>query len=117
MKKITSLIAVMFFFFLTTVSFAQGVTTSSINGRVLDNTETPLPGANVVAVHQPSGTTYGATTDFDGFYRISNMRVGGPYTVTITYVGFEGFVADNIFLQLGDAKKISVSMRELHKPK
>ncbi|HEA30092.1 MAG TPA: carboxypeptidase regulatory-like domain-containing protein, partial [Leeuwenhoekiella sp.] len=112
MKKITSLIAVMFFFFLTTVSFAQGVTTSSINGRVLDNTETPLPGANVVAVHQPSGTTYGATTDFDGFYRISNMRVGGPYTVTITYVGFEGFVADNIFLQLGDAKKISVSMRE-----
>ncbi|MGB3774466.1 MAG: carboxypeptidase-like regulatory domain-containing protein, partial [Leeuwenhoekiella sp.] len=112
MKKVTSLIAMTFFLFLTTLSFGQGVTTSSINGRVLDGTETPLPGANVVAIHQPSGTTYGATTDFDGFYRISNMRVGGPYQVTITYVGFEEFVADNIMLQLGDAKKISITMSE-----
>lgn len=112
MKKVTSLIAVAFFFFLTTLSFAQGVTTSSINGRVLDNTESALPGANIVAVHLPSGTTYGATTDFDGFYRISNMRVGRPYTITISYLGFEEYIAENLNLQLGDSKKISVTMSE-----
>ena len=97
---------------LTVASFAQGVTTSSINGRVLDNSENPLPGANIVAVHQPSGTTYGATTDFNGFYRISNMRVGGPYLITISYVGFQDFVASNVNLQLGDSKQISTTLSE-----
>ncbi|MDP5044178.1 MAG: TonB-dependent receptor, partial [Leeuwenhoekiella sp.] len=91
---------------------AQGVTTSSINGRVLDNTDGPLPGANVVAIHQPSGSKYGATTDFDGFYRISNMRVGGPYLITISYVGFQDFTATNVNLQLGDSKQISVTLNE-----
>ncbi|WGK65995.1 TonB-dependent receptor [Croceiramulus getboli] len=111
MKKITYLMAVAMML-LTAVSFAQGVTTSAINGRVLDNTENPLPGANIIAVHQPSGSTYGATTDFDGFYRISNMRVGGPYTITISYVGFDDFSASNVFLALGETKRISTTLGE-----
>ena len=94
------------------MSFAQGVTTSSINGRVLDDNEAPLPGANIVATHQPSGTKYGAITDFEGFYRISNMRVGGPYKITITFVGFENYVSENVSLQLGDSKKINVKLSE-----
>ena len=51
-------------------------------------------------------------TDFDGFYRISNMRTGGPYTVTITYVGFEEYKNENIFLSLGESKRISVTLSE-----
>lgn len=93
-------------------AFAQGVTTGGMNGRVLDNNAEPLLGANVVAVHTPTGTTYGAITDFDGFYRISNMRAGGPYTVTISYVGFEDFVRNGVFLQLGNSQKISVNLSE-----
>ncbi len=95
-----------------TASFAQGVTTSSINGKVVDGNGEPLPGSNVVAVHTPSGTSYGAITDFDGFYRILNMRVGGPYTITYTYVGFEDVVKNDIYLQLGNAEKIDVPMKE-----
>ncbi|PKP29104.1 MAG: hypothetical protein CVU01_01710, partial [Bacteroidetes bacterium HGW-Bacteroidetes-18] len=64
--------------------FAQGVTTSSVNGKITDNNGEGLPGANVVAVHTESGTKYGVSTDFDGFFRISNMRAGGPYTITIS---------------------------------
>ena len=91
-------------------SFAQGVTTSSINGRVSDATGEPLPGANVVAIHLDSGTKYGAISDFDGYYRVPNMRPGGPYTITISYVGFDNFERSNIFLQLGDSKRISADM-------
>lgn len=94
------------------MSFAQGVTTSSINGRVLDNTETPLPGANVIAVHVPTGSVYGAITDFDGFYRMTNMKSGGPYNLTISYVGFEDFVKNGINLSLGESKRVSATLAE-----
>ncbi len=95
-----------------TAAFSQGVTTSALGGKVTDNTGGPLPGANVIAVHIPSGTTYGAVTDFDGLYRISNMRVGGPYKVTISYVGFNDFVRENLFLDLGQTRRISTQLGE-----
>ena len=41
---------------------AQGVTTASLNGIVSTDKGEALPGANVVVVHQPRGTRYGATT-------------------------------------------------------
>ncbi|OAB80095.1 TonB-dependent receptor [Cochleicola gelatinilyticus] len=91
-------------------SYAQGVTTSSINGRITDDSGELLSGANVVAVHTPSGTKYGAITDFDGFFRIVNMRVGGPYTITISYVGYENFEKTDLYLQLGDSEEIDVVM-------
>ncbi len=93
-------------------AFAQGVTTSSINGQVKDQNGEPLPGANIVAVHQPSGTTYGSMTDFDGYYRVPNMRVGGPYKIEISYVGFKTQTLENVFLRLGDSERISIQMQE-----
>jgi hypothetical protein len=112
MKKITKLLMVMLCFVITSAMYGQGVTTSSMNGKVLDNNGDPLPGANVVAIHVPSGTKYGAATDFDGLFRISNMRIGGPYTVTISYIGFNDFVRQEIALQLGQTFRISTTMSE-----
>ena len=66
---------------------AQGVTTGSIGGTVTDASGAPVAGASVIAIHTPSGTNYEATTRADGRYFIPNMRVGGPYVVTVTYVG------------------------------
>jgi len=112
MKTIKSLFAIAAIFLMTTVAYSQGVTTSAINGQVTDNLGEPLPGANVVAVHNPSGSKYGATTDFDGFFRISGMRTGGPYTITISYVGFEDAVESNVFLQLGQSQRFNRKMSE-----
>lgn len=112
MKKITQVLTLMLVFFLPAMLMAQGVTTSSLGGQVTDNNSDPLPGASVVAVHVPTGTKYGASTDFDGFYRVSNMRSGGPYRVTITYVGFQDFVRENVYLQLGQSERISTQMAE-----
>ncbi len=99
-------------FFITAITFSQGVTTSSIGGQVTDNAGEPLLGANIVALHTPSGTTYGAITDFDGYYRISGMRVGGPYTITLSYVGFNDDVRENVFLDLGQRARINSKMSE-----
>lgn len=93
-------------------AFAQGVTTASISGKVTDQKGEVLPGATVVALHSSSGTQYGITTDASGFYRIPNMRVGGPYTITVTFVGYNNFVQNEVFLTLGQNYKLDATMAE-----
>jgi hypothetical protein len=112
MKKFNHFLCLAVVMLFTAAGFAQGVTTASINGQVTEANGNPLPGASIVAIHTPSGTTYGVATDFDGYYRISNMRTGGPYSITISYVGFKEFKDENVFLNLGDSQKISVSLSE-----
>ncbi len=90
-------------------SFAQ-VTTSNIRGLVVDDQNQPLPSASVVAVHTPTGTKYGGTTNFDGRYNLLNLRVGGPYTVTVSYVGFQTQEVKDIFLSLGKTYSLDLTM-------
>jgi hypothetical protein len=59
-----------------------------------------LPGASILATHLESGTRYSGSTDFSGNFRISNMRVGGPYEI-VSYIGFGTFKQNGIYLQLG----------------
>ena len=93
------------------VAFSQ-VTTSGIGGKIYDNAKTALPGANVVAVHVPTGTQYGTVTDKDGLFRIPNMKVGGPYKVTISFIGFQPLVKDDINLSLGQTLNLNESLSE-----
>ena len=92
--------------------YGQGVTTSSMNGRIVDGSGQALIGANIMAVHTPSGTQYGNNTDYDGYFRISNMRVGGPYTVTVSYTGYDDNVTENVYIRLGQAFKLNVNLEE-----
>jgi Carboxypeptidase regulatory-like domain len=93
---------------LATVAFAgmatlgaQGVTTAAIAGVVTDSAGAPLASARVVAVHGPSGSAYAAATRADGRFTIPGMRVGGPYRVTVTIVGYRPEAQDGIQLTLG----------------
>ncbi len=79
---------------------AQGSTTAAINGRVTDANGEPLPGAVVVALHIPTGTIFGSTTRVDGLYNISNMKAGGPYKISVSYVGFKKQEVKNVNLKL-----------------
>ena len=92
--------------------FAQGSTTSAINGRIFGAGSESLPGATVVAIDVPTGSQYGTVTDLDGYFRLPNMNVGGPYKVTISFVGYEPFVKDGIYLQLGQTLKLDVNLSE-----
>ena len=86
------------------------VTTSSMVGRILDENNEALIGATVVAIHTPSGTRYGTVTNEDGRFTIPAMRIGGPYEVTISYVGYEEQKRDNVFLSLGTAATLDVKL-------
>ena len=87
------------------------VTTSSINGKVVADGEEVI-GATVTAKHVPSGTVYNAVTNIHGRYTIQGMRVGGPYEVTISYLGFRTEEIKNVQLALGEASTFNVNMQE-----
>jgi hypothetical protein len=93
------------------VSQAQ-VTTSSLVGQVVDSQGEPLPGANIVATHEPSGTRYGAVSNMDGRYNLPNMRIGGPYTVQISFIGFEAMSYSGIVLKLGEPYSLSSTLSD-----
>jgi hypothetical protein len=85
---------------------AQGVTTGAVAGVVTNAQKQPVAGASVIAIHEPSGTTYEGVTRADGRFAIPAMRVGGPYSVTVAYVGAGGtaFAPEtqtDVFVNLG----------------
>lgn len=91
---------------------AQGVTTAALNGKVTSTTGEPLQGANVVAVHVASGTRYGSITRADGRYNVPNMRVGGPYTVSASLIGYKKHTREQIYLQLSQNLDVNFSLVE-----
>lgn len=96
----------------STVLFAQGVTTAAIYGKVTDRNGSPLPGANIVATHIPSGTVYGTTSRENGDYNLPGLRVGGPYTLTVSYVGYAKQEQTDIHLQLSQSLRQDFALAE-----
>jgi hypothetical protein len=85
-------------------------TTSEIQGRITDDKGAPLSGATVIALHTPSGTKYATTSRKDGRFNLPNLRIGGPYTVSVTYVGFKKSEQENINLLLGQEFKADFNL-------
>lgn len=110
-KAIKHLMFIVSFLMISSVAMSQ-VTTAGMNGRITTTTGTSLPGATVIAVHTPSGTQYGTTTDMEGYYRIPNMRIGGPYTITVSYVGHKTVSVPDITLNLGQTFNYSTQLAE-----
>lgn len=87
------------------------VTTSSMSGRVTD-AEGAVIGATVIATHEPSGTVFGTVTNMEGRFNLNGMRVGGPYTVEVTYIGYGTYTANNITLSLSENYSLNVVLSE-----
>lgn len=99
------------FMLLTGTIYAQ-ITTSGMNGRVLDNNNEPLPGATLVAVHQPSGTQYGTITNIEGRFNLQGMRTGGPYLVEVSFLGYSKESYSDIRLYLGESFVLDAVLTE-----
>ena len=98
---------------LSLTAMAQ-ITTSSMAGKVTldDEKGEEVIGATVVAVHEPSGTRYTAVTNTTGRFSIQGMRTGGPYEVTVSYVGFQTKTLKGITLQLAETYNLAVWLSE-----
>jgi hypothetical protein len=91
---------------------AQGITTANLSGVVRDATGSPIPGATVIATHTPSGTQYGAATSEEGRFSLPNVRIGGPYEVVVSFVGFQDKKETIQALSLGENKVLTFALSE-----
>ena len=110
-KKILFLMVLMLTSALTIM--AQ-ITTSSMAGKVTfeDAKGEEVIGATVVAVHEPSGTRYTAVTNVSGNFTIQGMRTGGPYEVTVSYIGYQPKVVKGVTLELAETYNLNVWLSE-----
>ncbi|RYU76058.1 TonB-dependent receptor [Hymenobacter persicinus] len=93
-------------------AWSQGATTSAMNGVITDKAGSGLPGATVIAIHTPTNTQYVAPTNSEGRFNIQNMRVGGPYTVRVTFVGYKDAERTGIFLTLAQNLRLDLNLSE-----
>ena len=93
------------------VAYAQ-VTTATLSGKIVDQNGQSVPGAAIVAVHGPSGSMYGATTNAEGRYSIQGLRTGGPYKVEVSSLGYQTVEYNGITLRLGEVYNLDASIKE-----
>jgi hypothetical protein len=111
-KSTLSLFCLTAILMLAAVTGSAQVTTSSATGTVKDSKGEELIGATILAVHTPSGSTYGTITNEDGRFNISNLRVGGPYKFTVSYIGYKTYEMEIGALKLGESTKFNLVLAE-----
>jgi len=112
MKKMLKVYLVLIAFFAFAFSGYSQVTSSGITGKITDANNEVLPGATVLAVHQPSGTQYGTIANSEGRFTLQGMRSGGPYQVEVSFVGYNKATYASINLSLGESYSLDVKLTE-----
>ena len=109
-RNLHILLIVAFCGWMSTPSVFAQITTATLSGVVTDDKGETLIGAAVVATHQPSGSRYGVITREDGLFTIPNMRVGGPYIVKVSFVGYQDVSLSDISLNLNQKTNLKVKL-------
>ena len=93
----------------TAPAFAQS-TSAGVGGLVTDGSGAPVAGAEVTITHVESGTVSSATTDASGRYTARGLRVGGPYTITVTKSGTGTDTEEGVYLDLNKINTVNASL-------
>ena len=110
-KKSTQLLLSLFILAISPSSIAQ-ITSSSVFGILLDSKKQPIIGATIVYTYTPTGLKYGAASDDKGYYSMSNMNPGGPYSIEAKYLGYQDINQKDIYLSLGTNSRYDFTMNE-----
>lgn len=101
-------------FLLPVLAFAQE-TTATLSGRVSDAKGATVEGATVTAVYEPTSTKAATQTNSKGLFVLPNLKPGGPYTITISFVGYDEQKVENVALSLGNNPDVSVQLKNSEK--
>ncbi|MEZ5196225.1 MAG: TonB-dependent receptor [Bacteroidales bacterium] len=111
MRKFLPILTLFISLLLTHLAFSQA-TTSGINGQITDVNGDPLTGATIIVIETQTSSQYATVSDAKGFFYLPNMNPGGPYKLTATFVGFEPFVKEELYLTLGQTFRVNVQLSE-----
>ena len=104
--------SILVFLLLSNLVAVAQITTSKIKGTVTDDKGKVLFGTTVVVLHEPTGTKSGTITQENGKYTVPNLRVGGPYKITFSYLGYASQEINDIYLTLGKTTNIDGKLVE-----
>ena len=111
MKRGLFQILTVFLLVLSTNVFAQE-TTSLLSGTVADSKGLTIPaGATISIMHEPTGFKTATRSNSKGIFTIPNLKPGGPYTIKVSFVGYEEQVFDNVNLVLGNNPELNVLLK------
>lgn len=86
------------------------VTTSNITGTVKSDKSEALEGATITATHKPSGSVYNTISKKGGTFTLPNLRIGGPYSIQVAFVGYKPQDIEDLTLALGEPYNLNIVM-------
>ena len=110
--RLRHLLLLVLLLFTARLGWSQGATTAAMSGTIADKAGAGLPGATVIAIHTPTNTQYVVPTNTEGRFNIQNMRVGGPYTVKVTFVGYQDVTRSGISLTLAENYRLDAKLSD-----
>ena len=90
-------------------AYAQGATTQTLAGTVVDASGAVIPGADIRARHDATGVATAAVSNSDGLFSMPSLPIG-TYTVTVTLQGFKTVVIQNVVLTSAASANVKVTM-------
>lgn len=109
---VSQALCLLFFFLCGAITTTAQVTTATLSGIVKDAKGTPLAAATVTIEFPDAGIRQRLVTKADGRFTVPNLRVGGPYKVTVEHVSYQKATTDNVMLELGLNNTLDVVMEE-----
>jgi hypothetical protein len=97
---------------LLSINLSAQVTTATLSGAVKDAKGVALSVATVTVEYLDAGIKQVLITKADGRFTVPNLRVGGPYKVTVSHVNHQQVISDNIYLELGLNNTIEFTMQD-----
>lgn len=104
-RTVLCVLAPFFFHF----AYSQ-VTTATLSGNVKSSDNKVLAGATVSVSYPEAGIKKLTVTQSNGNFVMPNLRVGGPYKVTVSYAGYAEKTEENIFLELGQNSALDIRL-------
>src|SRR5260221_1499043 len=88
------------------------LTTSSVSGKIPDSNGDVLPGAAVLVVYKPTNSSYGVATNAEGRFVLANLNPGGPYDITVSFVGYVSEKKTELYLKLGESMRFNFQLKD-----
>jgi len=102
---------VLVFAFLPSLLSGQGVTTAAIQGSVLRENGSPIPGATIRLTNTSDGRRWEVATSVSGRYILEDVAIGGPYRIDVRALGYALGTRTGFVLALGQRLSVDFTLR------
>lgn len=104
--------ATLLFLFSTGYLLLNAQTNTSINGFIKTAKGNILQGAAVSVKNESTGFVYKGISNLKGFYQITDVPLGGPYTITASYTGFGTLQKSGYTIAISENLKVDFELSD-----